>query len=212
MALGGRAIPTTTILSYFQQLAQLQRQYHREDRQWVENLSKDSTHPYAEAIVEEAELLPELFHIRPIQSSGENIFLAEGEGFFVKVHFNFWTKYPLDIINIDLKYSARGAFPGPLQISIDRPGNEFEEIDGSWRMIHRRRIKAKSVANVFVSRRFLCDPVRADYADYGAVTLEFEFISPRWFGINILRVVGSLAPGGRYDISELSMPASDLPW
>ena len=77
-------------------------------------------------------------------------------------------------------------------------------------MVQRRRIKAKNVANIFVSRRFVCGYGRADRADYGTVELDFEFVSPRWFGINTLRVVGQLAPGGRPDIRGVSMPETEL--
>lgn len=152
------------------------------------------------------------FDIRPIQSLGENIFHIDKKGevggldeFFVKVHFNLWTKYTLEIINIQLSYDLPVAMLTAQMISIDRPQNVYEEVDSSYRMKERRKIGKGTVSNTFVSRRFICNYAAADHADYGTVTLDFEVASPAWEGIKALTVKGKLNPGGRLDVSEVSL-------
>lgn len=152
----------------------------------------------------------ESFDIRPIQSMGENIFFIVKKGepggfdeFFVKVHFNLWTKYALEIINVDLTYDWQTAMPGPQKISVDRLGNVYEDTDGSYRMTKRRKIDAGRVANIFLSRTFHCN--YAGMADYRRVRIDLEVTSSAWDGIKVLTVKGKLNPGGRLDVSEISL-------
>lgn len=153
-----------------------------------------------------------LFHIRPIQSRGENIFMIDKKGelggldeFFVKTHFNLWTKYALEIINVEVFYDLPIAMPGQQKISIDRPENIYEETDSSYRMKERRKIGEGGIADIFVSRRFTCNCGAADHADYGTVTIAFEVASPAWKGIKLLTVKGRLNPGGKFNVSETSL-------
>lgn len=148
-----------------------------------------------------------LFDVRPVQSQGENIFHIYERGeplgldhFFVKVHFNLWTKHALNLINIDLAYDLPEAMPGPQKIAIDSP--YYEPLDGSYRMTRRKPIAAGSVIDIFVSRDFVCNHERADYADYGRVTVKLEVSSPAWAGIRTLVITGKLEPGGRFEVSR----------
>lgn len=149
-----------------------------------------------------------------IQSQGENIFLIDKKGepggldeFFVKVHFNLWTKYTIEIINVNLSYSLPEASPGRQNISIDGPQDQdvYERLDASYRMMERKRVEERSVSNIFVSRRFVCNHGVADYADYGIVTIDCEVTSPAWEGIKVLTIKGKLSPGGRLDVSEIAL-------
>lgn len=158
-----------------------------------------------------------LFKVYPIQSSGENIFYIDRRGeprgfdeFFVKVHLNLWTKYDLEIVNIDLSYDAEG-IPGPQKISFDQVANVYEEIDQSYRMTRHRQIRGGSISGIFISRTFKCNYGQADYADYGVVTLHFEFASPTWDGIKILIIKGKLEPGGKLKLIETSLRVQLMP-
>lgn len=150
----------------------------------------------------------ELFEIRPIQSMGENIFYRFKSGepgkieeFFVKVHFNLWTKHSLEIINIDLSYDVRSAWPGHQKIAIDQSEDIYEELDGSFRMKERKQIAAGSVSNIFVSRNFICNFGQSD--DFRTVTIDFELASPAWQGIKVLRFKGKLTPLGELQMEEI---------
>lgn len=156
----------------------------------------------------------QLFRVYPIQSRGENIFHIDKKGepggldeFFVKVHFNLWTKYAIDIVNINLSYNLPTAMPGPQKISIDGPQDVdvYERLDSSYRMTKRRRIEERSVSNIFVSRRFICNYAVADHADYGIVTIDCEVTSSAWEGIKLLTIKGKLNPGGEFVVSEVTI-------
>ena len=167
---------------------------------------------YSPKKVDKASALHEMFDVQPIQKPGENIFhikkqktIGAIEEFFVKVHFNFWTRHPIEVININMAYSLPIATPGLQKIAFDSNSGEYEELDNSYRMKHRRKFEAGSVTNIFVSRLFNCRRGAADHADYGQVVLNFEIVSSMWKGIKNLQVKGKLEPGGRLKIEKTSL-------
>lgn len=152
----------------------------------------------------------ESFDIQPIQSSGKNIFHRYHKGeiggldkFFVKISFNFWTKHQIEVINIDLSYDVPSAFPGSIKIAID--SDDYEAIDGSYRMSKRVALLANSVTNIFVSREFSCPYAMADHADLRNVTIRIEFVGEGWTGIQELKTIGKIENGGVLNIHELSV-------
>ncbi|MGD2091151.1 MAG: hypothetical protein PVH61_33560 [Candidatus Aminicenantes bacterium] len=149
-----------------------------------------------------------LFDIRPIQEMGSNIFRIVKKGglggideFFVKVRFNFWTKHPIEIINVNLAYDLSTALSGPQKISFDHQENVYEEMDAFYRM--KKRKKIKDVSYIFISRRFTCE-AGAENREYGQqVTIDFEISASAWDGIKVLTFKGKLQTGGELECISL---------
>jgi len=128
---------------------------------------------------------------------GENIFCIKNntdptglENFFVKTHFNLWTRYQLRVVNIDLEYETN-AFPDSQSITID---NIQKKTDASYRMLTPIDLDINKTVNIFISRQFTCKYGRA--ADYGVITIKLEVGSSLWSGVKKVVVTGKLQPGG----------------
>jgi hypothetical protein len=178
------------------------RAVHEETERLLKRLDESLANQEAGYQVNLEELpITSLFDLKPIQESGVNIYYHNEnlDEFFVKVHFNLWTRYAIEIINIDLSYPAGGVGHRP-KISIDQLGNTFEEVDSAYRMVQRRRVEAGSITNIFVSQTFL-----GWSRDYSIVTVAIELASQAWNGIKTLRAKGNLRPGGRWEVQDLSL-------
>lgn len=144
------------------------------------------------------------FTVQPINILGENILKedkSKNDEFFVNTHFNFTTAHAIEIINIDLRYDLERASPMSQTINFDT--KQEEPIDASYRMINRRKIEKHGVVNIFVSRRFRCDPVFI--IDYQRVDIYMELVSPDWKGVKFLHISGKLQPGGKIANITLSL-------
>lgn len=140
----------------------------------------------------------------PINSQGENIFVRVSKGktpsncdtFIIKVHFDLWSKYDLDINNIEISYHVN---PFPLEIKIH--ANDIEQKCGSSdRMITPIKLSEKNTVNLRVWRKFACKYAEADKADYGKVTMKIELLMRSiWSGIKVVYVTGELKPGGHLE-------------
>lgn len=139
------------------------------------------------------------FKIEPIQISGENIWSMDQKAsspsgrdrFFVKVHFNLWTQYSIGIINIDLRYKQGSASPREQNIVLD---NMKYETDGSYRMTNRKKVDAKGVVDVFISRYFTCGFDKC--FDLGPVEISMKLIGSPWHGEKTLKINGKLVLKG----------------
>jgi hypothetical protein len=146
----------------------------------------------------------QLFQIEPIQSSGENFYhlfpRMKGdltEKFSVCVHFNFWTKHAVQMINVDLQYGTN-SFPGRQTIILN--GTQ-EALDESHRLRRHTEINAGAVLNVEIEREF--ESNFSDSQDYDALRLDFEIASLEWSGIRHLHATAKLAPGGKLENLKL---------
>lgn len=150
------------------------------------------------------------FQISPVQAQGKNIYKraddAPGsptENFFVKVEFNLWSKFKIELINVDLHYDAP-AMPGDKKIAFDgKSDGEYEPLDGSGRLTRRRQIPTASMINVFASQQFVAKYGTA--ADYGVVNVAIEFAGDNWNGSRVLSISGHLAPGGEWKVASVAI-------
>ena len=147
------------------------------------------------------------FSVIPINERGENIFKEDKSTkneFFVITHFNFTTSHKLQIVNIDLSYDLEKATPITQTIVFDN--NSEETIDATYRMKHRKHVEKNGIVNIFISRRFICDPVFME--DYQKLKINFELVSPDWLGIKYLQVNAVLKPRGALEIDSMNFVKS----
>lgn len=140
----------------------------------------------------------ELFQVKPVQAIGENIYFLEPrqegdltEKFYVRVHFNFWTKHPVKIVHVDLGY-GKSSLSGRQAVVFDRMR---EATDGAGRLQRQREMDAGAVLDVEIHREF--ESQFSHSRDYDVVMVEFEVASSEWFGIRHLQATGKLTPGGK---------------
>ncbi|MBK9306014.1 MAG: hypothetical protein IPM58_02740 [Nitrospira sp.] len=153
------------------------------------------------------------FTITPVEAQGKNIYKRaddvsglETENFFVKVEFNLWSKFKIELINIDLQYDVPAMF-GDKRIALDgKADGKYEQLDGSNRLISRRQIPAASTVNIFASQQFVSRYGRS--ADYRVVTVAIEFAGENWNGSRVLKASGPLATGGKWQISSVAINKS----
>lgn len=138
-----------------------------------------------------------IIKVYPINEQGENIFKLEKsddpkktEKFLVIVHFNLWTKYQVELINIDLTY-IENAFTSSKDIQIN---NKPVNTDNSFRICHSTNVSACGTVNIRLVQKFVCNYDEAK--DYQTVTIKFEAASALWSGIKKILITGKLSAGG----------------
>lgn len=151
--------------------------------------------------------IAEDFELRPIQSTGENIFLLEDDSpyrssdhFYVAVHFDFWSKHELEILNINLRSGPASSLPRRQRLSIDRASISM---DASYRLTRKVPLKANGTINIELDRQF--ESALDTAKDYPHITVSIEASSPAWQGIRTLVFEGKLEPGGRLAIQAQTL-------
>jgi hypothetical protein len=144
------------------------------------------------------------FQLRPIQSSGENVFHLEDDSpdrqrdpFRVALHFDFWSRHDLEILNVDLRSNPVSASPGRQRVWADATPIP---IDASYRLTRKIPLKANSSINFALDREFTSP--RGSAEDYPRVIVTLEVSSPVWRGIRTLLFDGQLQLGGKLAIES----------
>lgn len=121
--------------------------------------------------------------------------------FFIKLHFLLTLRYvsSIKIIDLDLEYEVPG-FPVKKNITIDE---EKQSLDASYRMQNFYELKKDSIANVYLSKNFMCPYAKADKEDYGSLTIKIEVTSSKWKGVKLFIITGKLERQGVLKILKI---------
>lgn len=147
------------------------------------------------------------FDIKPVQDWGENMMQIGDRGydgstdkFHLHLHFFMWTRYPITILNIDLRYpQVKGAMDGNPRWILN---NEEYVVGRGYRMRDSCRVEGETAIDILIGREFICRHMYAHGEEYGKARIVMEIASNKWEGIGYLTVYGRLLTGGRFEIED----------